>query len=174
MGTFEKHVLLQGSPAAIADIAQAINDDFVSEGFEVQTSYMSNGGADISITKGSLFKAILGMRTALKVTLVPLDGAISFDATVGIFGQQLIPSIISLFYLWPVLITQIWGLVQQSKLDDKALEIAQRILDTSEYPMIDVQSTAPINVIANFCPNCGADLEGDANFCPNCGSKLGL
>lgn len=172
MGTFEKHVVLQGSPAAIGEIAEAIKREFSAEGFEVLATSMSNGGTDISITKGNLFKAVLGMKSALKVTLVPQGNGIAFDASVGIFGQQLIPSIISWFYLWPVLLTQIWGLVQQSKLDDKALEIAQRVLYTSSYSTPVSPAMAESTSAGKFCPNCGIALEGVTKFCPNCGTKL--
>ena len=75
-----------------------------------------------------MFKAVLGLKSALKVSLIPKDNAIAFEAGIGIFGQQAIPTIISMLFFWPVLITQIWGIVQQSKLDDKALEIAEEVL----------------------------------------------
>lgn len=171
MSTFEKHLVLQGSPAAIADIAEAIRTEFSAEGFEVEVYNMSTGGADISITKGNLFKAVLGMKSALKVTLVPQSGGIAFDASVGIFGQQLIPSIISWFYLWPVLITQIWGLVKQSKLDDKALEVAQRVLRTATYSAPAIPASTQVAPAGKYCSNCGTALESEAKFCHNCGTK---
>lgn len=172
MGTFEKHVLLEGSPAAIGEIAAAIQEEFSADGFEVQVCGMSNGGSDISITKGNFFKAVLGMKSALKVTLVPQNGGIAFEASVGIFGQQLIPSIISWFYLWPVLITQIWGLVRQAQLDDKALEIAQRVLASTTYSA-DFAASEQIQVpsAGRYCFNCGTLLDAEARFCPNCGTK---
>lgn len=171
MATFEKHLVLQGSPAAIGDIAEAIKTEFSAEGFEVEVYNMSTGGADISITKGNLFKAVLGMKSALKVTLSPQNGGIAFDASVGIFGQQLVPTIISWFYLWPVLITQIWGLVKQSKLDDKALEIAQRVLHTATYSAPAIPDFTQKASSGKYCPNCGTAIESGAKFCPNCGTK---
>ena len=51
---------------------------------------------DISITKGGLFKAVLGMKTALKVTLLPQGTEVSFEAGVGIWKQQAVPTIISM------------------------------------------------------------------------------
>jgi hypothetical protein len=56
------------------------------------------------------------------------DKSIAFEAGVGIFGQQAIPTIISMFFFWPVLLTQIWGLIQQSNLDDKAAEIVEKVI----------------------------------------------
>ena len=122
MGTFNTKKTLYGTASIIPEIATAIRDDFAKEGYEVSMDALSSGGYDISITKGGLFKAVLGMKTALKITLIPFDGKIRFEAGVGIFGQQAIPTVISMFFFWPVLLTQIWGLIAQSKLDDRALK----------------------------------------------------
>ena len=76
-----------------------------------------------------MFKAILGLRSALKITMKPSrDGNIDFYAGVSIVKQQLIPTIITMTIFSPVVIAQIWGMIKQSKLDEKALEIAERVL----------------------------------------------
>lgn len=128
MGTFKTSKMLYGNPTLIPIISSAIIEEFRKEGYDVTTQDLMSGGKDISITKGGMFKAIIGMKTALKISLKPYDNKIQFEAGVGIFGLQAIPSAIALFVAWPVMITQIWGLVQQSKLDDKALEIAESVL----------------------------------------------
>lgn len=128
MATFNTKQTLYASPSLIPDIAERIKEDFLRDGFEVSTDALSSGGYDISITKGGTFKAVLGMKTALKVTLLPLGGNINFEAGVGIWGQQAIPTIISMFFFWPVLLTQMWGMIEQSQLDDKALSIAQSVI----------------------------------------------
>ena len=109
------------------------------------------------------------MRSALKVNLMPQGDHILFDASVGIFGQQAIPTIISMLFFWPVLITQIWGMVEQSKLDDKALKIVQDVIDTNSHVGT---ATAGTNAGSIFCTNCGASVSEQAKFCPNCGAKL--
>ena len=110
-------------------MAGSLQEYFERDGYEVKVTELSTGGYDISITKGGVFKAVLGMKTALKITLTPLsDKSIAFEAGVGIFGQQAIPTIISVFFFWPVLLTQIWGLIQQSNLNDKAAEIVEKVI----------------------------------------------
>lgn len=166
MGTFSKHVTLPGNIGAIPKIASEIEREFRADGFEVSNSDIVSGGVDISITKGGLFKAVLGMRTALKITLTPQVNGILFDANVGIFGQQVVPTIIMWYFLWPVLLTQIWGLVNQAKLDDKALAIAQRVISNEG-------SSINTNKSVKFCPGCGTPLPSiDAKFCVNCGLKI--
>ena len=171
MATYHTQKLLAATTAQIPQMAEAIRADFESDGFEVAVDTLMSGGRDISITKGNLFKAVLGMRSALKITLTPQSDGVFFDANVGIFGQQAVPTVITLFLFWPVLLTQIWGLVQQSSLDDRALAAAERAIGSTASPssLMSASSTGG----AQFCTSCGARIEGtEAPYCPNCGSKL--
>ena len=158
MGTFATKKILQGNPSLIPVIAEQIKTEFA-----VQIDNLLSGGVDISISKGGLFKAVLGLKSALKVSLIPKDNAIAFEAGIGIFGQQAIPTIISMLFFWPVLITQIWGIVQQSKLDDKALEIAEEVLKNRDS--LDINGMV-------FCTNCGYRNIKGAKFCSECGQAL--
>lgn len=169
MGTFKSSKTFLASPALIPMIAQEIATSFANESYEVQTEELISGGYDISITKGNLFKAVLGMKTALKVNIFPQGDNIRIEAGVGIFGQQAVPTVISLFFFWPVVITQISGLISQSKIDDKVLEIAA---DTIQRESARTY-TAPANTtLGKFCTHCGKQLEADAKFCSSCGNKL--
>lgn len=163
MGTFNTQKLLNGNPALIPAIAARLESAFTAEGYSVNNQSLLSGGADVSISKGGVFKAVLGMRTALKISLTPQSGGIAFDASVGIFGQQVIPTLVMWFFAWPVIITQIWGIIQQSKLDDKALSIAEEVIAGSKD-----SNGAPK---AAICPGCGNELPADAMFCPVCGHK---
>ena len=79
MATFNTKKVLYGSSSLIPAIANRIQEEFQNDGYEVNIDALSSGGYDISITKGGLFKAVLGMKTALKVTLLPHGGNINFD-----------------------------------------------------------------------------------------------
>jgi ribosomal protein L40E len=168
MGTFNTQKVIYGNPSLIPAIASRIESSFSAEGYTVQNQSLLSGSADISITKGGIFKAVLGMKTALKVTLKPQAGGILFDAGVGIFGQQVIPTVIMLFVAWPVLLTQIWGLVQQSKLDDKALAIAEEVVHSADTQTPRIAQMEPSG---KFCTKCGNKLPEGAIFCPHCGNK---
>ena len=168
MGTFATKKILPGNPSLIPAIAEQIRTEFMAEQFEVQIDNLLSGGVDISISKGNLFKAVLGLKSALKVSLIPKDNAIAFEAGIGIFGQQAIPTIISMLFFWPVLITQIWGMVQQSKLDDKALEIAEVMIRNQSSSTISASNTGG----RVFCTNCGHRNIKGAKFCSECGKAL--
>lgn len=165
MAIFSKNQLLLAAPSQIPQIAESIRDEFEADGYEIIVDTLMSGGYDISITKGNLFKAVLGMRTALKITLTPLTDGLLFNAGVGIFGQQAIPTVISMFLFWPVLLTQIWGLVQQSSLDDRALSAAQRSI--AENAKMNNNVTGHI-----YCTVCGHKSENSAKFCSKCGAEI--
>lgn len=173
MATFSTKKTLYGSTSLIPTIGNRIQEEFQNDGYEVSMDALSSGGYDISITKGGVFKAVLGMKTALKVTLLPQGNNIHFEAGVGIWGQQAIPTVISMLFFWPVLITQIWGMVEQSSLDDRALALAEQTISG------DASSSAKASPFASsftetykFCTNCGTKTEGTSKFCPECGAKL--
>ena len=170
MGTFNTKKTLYGAASLIPVMASRIQGEFQNEGYEVKSDALNSGAYDISVTKGGVFKAVLGMRTALHVTLVPQGNDVAFEASVGIFGQQAIPTVISMFFFWPVLITQIWGLVTQAKLDDKALEIATQVAyaNGAKYRQGDASGFGQ----DKFCTSCGSKVNAEAKFCPNCGKQI--
>lgn len=168
MPAFNSKEIIDGSPSLIPAIADAIKEDFAGDGYKVSMDELSCGGYDISITKGGIFKSVLGMRTALKVSLVPYKDKIRFEAGVGIWGQQAIPTIISMLVFWPVLITQIWGMVQQSKLDDRALILAKGIVKGSSGRCNEEHDSQGVK----YCTSCGKENIMSAKFCCNCGKPI--
>jgi hypothetical protein len=168
MGTFKTTKTLYAPASLIPGIANEIDTVLSDEGYEVNSESLIGGGYDISITKGNIFKAALGMKTALKVDIQPQNNSIYIEAGVGIFGQQVIPTIISYFFLWPVLLTQIWGMVKQSKLDDRAIAIAEDYIARNQGNFVGVTATAG----GKFCTSCGKSQSAEAHFCGNCGNKL--
>ncbi len=171
MGTFNTQKLIYGDPSLIPAIASRIESSFAAEGYTVTNQTLMSGVSDISITKSGIFKAVLGMKTALKITLRPQNGGIMFDAGIGIFGQQVIPTMIMMFVAWPVLLTQIWGLVQQSKLDDKALAIAEEVVRNNAASSASQANPYQSSSADKFCTGCGAKIAEDSKFCPICGKK---
>lgn len=171
MGAFNTKTILNGNPSLIPVIADRICQAFAAEGYEINRDNLMSGGVDISVTKGGVFKAIVGMKTALKITLIPQCGSIAFDAGVGIFGQQALPTVISMLFFWPVLLTQIWGLIRQSALDDKALAVAQAVIsENAGYAYAAGVTPGPIP--GKFCTDCGTKLADNARFCSNCGKRI--
>lgn len=168
MAVFNTKKVLYGSPSLIPLIASKMQSKFQADGYDVIMEELNCGGYDISITKGNIFKAVLGMKTALKITLLPQNENIHFEAGVGIFGKQVIPTLIMWYVAWPVILTQIWGLVQQSKLDDEALCIAEDVV----YKDNKNGLIALISNGGTFCPYCGTQNAESADSCSICGRQI--
>ena len=122
---------ISGDILLIPCIAEQIMKEFREDGYDADC-IQDGDHYDISLSNGGLVKSAVGLKTALKINLYPQEGKIHIDAGVGIFGQQAIPSAISALVAWPVVATQIWGIVKQSKLDDKAVAIAENVVVTDE------------------------------------------
>ena len=128
MGAFTTKKTLYGNASQIPVVAEQIRQAFAANGYEVRIDNPADG-QEIYITKGGFVKAALGLRSALKVTMKPTrDGNINFEAGVSIFKQQFVPTVITMCFFSPVVIAQIWGMIKQSKLDEKAVLVAERAL----------------------------------------------
>jgi hypothetical protein len=136
MGTFNSTKTFPYSVEDIAPVAQDVMDHFEAQDFEVTETNIPTGGVQVSIRKGGTFKAIIGMKTALNIKIEPVANGTTVDAGVGIFGQQAIPTAITLLIFWPVIIAQVWNMAHESNLDDEALRVAEESLKahSSEAP----------------------------------------
>ena len=128
MGTFSTSRTVPYQVEDLSPVAQDVMRHFEQQDFEVTETPIRTGGVQVSIRKGGIFKAIIGLKTALNVRIEPVANGTRVEAGVGIFGQQAIPTAITLLVFWPVVIAQVWNMVQQAKLDEEALGVAEQSL----------------------------------------------
>jgi hypothetical protein len=128
MGTFNSSKTFPYFVEDVAPVARDVMDHFEGKDFEVTETNIPTGGTQVSIRRGGTFKAIIGMKTALNIKIEPVSNGTTVDAGVGIFGQQAIPTAITLLVFWPVIIAQVWNMAQESNLDDEALKVAEESL----------------------------------------------
>jgi hypothetical protein len=112
----------------LAPVAQDVMRHFESQDYEVAETNLPAGGVQVSIRRGGTFKAIIGMKTALNIKIEPVDEGTKVEAGVGVFGQQAIPTMITALVFWPVIISQVWNMVQEANLDEEALGVAEESL----------------------------------------------
>jgi hypothetical protein len=135
MGTFNSSKTFPYTVEDLAPVAQDVMDHFEDQDYEVTEAHIPTGGVQVSIRRGGTFKAIIGMKTALNIRIEPVANGTRVEAGVGIFGQQAIPTAITLLVFWPVLVAQVWNMAQESKLDEEALGVAEKSLKShSEAP----------------------------------------
>lgn len=165
MAIFYTTETLIGRPYVVPAMSKAICDYFKSAGYEVKEDESSTGSKEISIAERGIFKTILGQKTALNISIQPTGDVIRFKAYAGIFGSQALRALITYYVWWPMIFTQIWGLIKQSHLDDKALEIAKSVLSSYNY-------TGQAYASGNYCHHCGSSTPNGTRFCPHCGSQI--
>lgn len=125
MGLFKSTKLFCNVVPHTDAVANSLMSFMRYDGYEVNGVKLPSGDWDISIKKGDLFRAVLGLQTALKVTISPAAPHVYVKADVGIFGQQVIPTVLTICVWWPFIISQIWGMIKQSKLDRLVMDKIQ-------------------------------------------------
>lgn len=171
MGTFTSTRTFSLTVDDLTPVVEELRRHFERQGYEVSVQKRIAGDWDISLTKGSLFRSVCGLRTALKIELNPQCGSLLATASVGIFGQQAIPTAITLLFFWPLIITQVWGLVAQSKLDDEALDLIGQSLSRQASTGTAGREVAQVSSGSHgrFCTACGTGMPNSAKFCMACG-----
>jgi hypothetical protein len=169
MGTFSNSRFYPAPAQVVSQVVSDLTSALQAEGYEVKSTNLFSGGADVSVTKGGVFKSVIGMKSALKVVIRPSGNGIAADASVGIFGQQVVPTLITMLVFWPVLLTQIWGLVRQSKLDDHVLDLIGTFVGRHQFssPGAGTGATG-----SQFCTHCGSSVAAGSKFCNECGGKM--
>jgi hypothetical protein len=160
-------------PIVVADLGPVANDlvlHFRQQGYETTVQPTLTGGYDVSLTKGGLFKSVVGTKTALKIAITSGRNQTDVRVSVGIFGLQAIPSAISLFLFWPLLVTQIFGIVHQSHLDEEAISCVEEGLK-ARAAQGSTAAAFPSSQ-QRFCVECGGVNGPGALFCVKCGAKL--
>ena len=170
MAVFEVSRTFPKTLSDLSPVAQDLMSHFRQQGYEVMGDPRATGDWDISLTKGGQFKSVCGLMSALKIQIERRDSSTWARAGVGIFSQQAVPTVISMLFFWPVLITQVWGLIKQSKLDDEAMRVIGESLDRH---VASESSTTGVAAGRNrSCAKCGQNLPAKAAFCPECGTKV--
>ncbi len=129
MATFrnEKTIDVTLDQAGLQAVAADVANHFEGQEYEVDSSLLEDReGWMVSITRGGFFRTVLGQKTALNVSIWSTADGTNLDADIGLFKSQAIPTLITVFIFWPVILGQIWGLVKESKIDDEAIEVAER------------------------------------------------
>lgn len=135
MAGFETIKLIPYTVPDLKPVAKQIVDYYSVQGYETQAMPTISNGWQVSLAKGGGFKKVLGTQMALNVSLEPRAEGTLAKANIGVFGQQALPTVITAFIFWPILLPQIWGAVQQAKLDDETITLVEKELSTYGTPV---------------------------------------
>jgi hypothetical protein len=179
-------------PISVADlepVAQELAGHFKQRNYQVECSPLPDGEWQVGITRGGAFKTALGLKSALKVQIEPRSTGTMVKAGAGIFGKQAVPTAIMLFVAWPVLLTQVWGLIREAGLDDEAVRVVETILTRVQRSgsFSDAGSTSgpgaaqPVDDGSSFdlgtadaasAPSGASEATSPGGFCTSCGTPM--
>ena len=132
--------------ADLTPVGEDVMEHFRQQEYRVSGTRLAGGGWHISVSKGQWFRTLLGLKTALNIRIEPFGDFTRVSAGIGIFELQALPTVITLFVFTPVILGQIWGIVQQQKLDDETVRFIEDRLafyDGSCAPTPSVGFTSP-------------------------------
>jgi hypothetical protein len=162
MSVFRVTKLVPATTADLTPVAQAVMKHFADQDYEVSGEQAGPQCWEIGIHKGGTFRAIVGMKVALRIRIKTVDMSTQMEARIGMLESQGISTAVSMLAFWPVVVTQTWGLVKQSKLDEEAIAVAEEALLTSSATQDSV----------HFCHECGAVVAKGVTACPACARQL--
>lgn len=181
MSLFKSEKLIPISVADLEPVAREVQSHFQQRHYQVNSLQTAAGTWEIDITSGGMFKAAVGLKSALKVQIEAMPAGTVVRAGAGIFGKQAIPTMVTMFVAWPVILTQAWGIIRQAGLDDEAVRIVEISLSRHDRaargrngqdpePQQAYQSpAAAVGTNGTHCAGCGNQLAQSARFCPHCG-----
>lgn len=125
--------VFKADQALIPAIVEAIIGHFKADGYETNVVEEKNGAYLISLAKGDMFASVAGLKMSLNVTIKPVDkDKIDVHCAIGSYGNRALPTIGAALVALPLAIPSIIGVVKQSKLDDKVIEIATDVILNSK------------------------------------------
>lgn len=160
MGRFESSTIINAPQEFIPVACRKIRSAFEAEGFEYSIKTESFNKTVVLITKGNLVMQAVGLKQGLEITFIPGNGNISVAAKGTVIKDQAIATVVSMLVARPVLIAQIVGLINQSKLDE-------RVIETVKLALAEYNEVKPV-----FCTHCGKQVKSTDGLCPECGNRI--
>jgi hypothetical protein len=181
MSIFKSEKLIPISVADLEPVAREVQVHFQQRHYQVTSMQTAAGTWEVDITSGGMFKAAVGLKSALKIQIEAMPRGTMVRAGAGIFGKQAVATVITMFVAWPVILTQAWGIIRQAGLDDEAIRIVEVSLSRHDRaargtngqdpkPEEAYHSPGAANgVSGTHCAGCGNQLAQSSRFCPHCG-----
>lgn len=160
MSTFKSTKSYEVSSSFIPSAVDAVRAALEREGFLFERKPGTYRKTVIEVTKENLVKHIVGLNQGLRISFESDGDRVQVEVQGIVVKNQLIASVISFVFFWPMIVPQIIGLIKQSRLDEKALAI------------VDTAYAAYVHDTPAFCTHCGGKVSVNDVRCPHCGAAL--
>lgn len=162
----------------IRELADVVSNWFQSQQFEAQILEAPGGGLVVQARQPEAWRSILGMSSALNVTMIPQGDNLMVQMGAAKWVDKAAVGAVGLLLFWPALIPAAYGAWKQKQLPNQVFQLIDQYVATGQVPVVGpvpVAAPAPTPVpSAARCPSCGQPVRAGAKFCDNCGTLLQL
>ncbi|MBC7249994.1 MAG: zinc ribbon domain-containing protein [Anaerolineae bacterium] len=163
------------------ELAGVVSDWFQSQQFETQILEAPGGGLVVQARQPETWRSILGMSSALNVTMTRQDENLIVQMGAAKWVDKAAVGAVGLLLFWPALIPAAYGAWKQKQLPNQVFQLIDQYVATGQVPVIPPapapakKAPAPTAAPAGLqCPSCGQPVREGAKFCDNCGAPLQL
>ncbi|WP_103666463.1 zinc ribbon domain-containing protein [Pseudanabaena sp. BC1403] len=162
------------------ELADNLQDWYKSKNFTVQKLTVDGGGVLVQASQGG-WRDVVGISSSLNVVLRQNESTLLVEIGAGKWLDKAAVGAVGVFFLWPLAVTNAWGVWKQSQLPKQTYDFIQKAIDmkvAAQYTP-STQSLLPqlgaLNDSTNsfkFCPACGNSVGENDRFCSKCGHTL--
>ncbi len=178
----------------LRDLADTIKTWFRAHDFDSQVLNAVEGGLIVQARQPETWRTLLGLSSALNVTLIPRGRDLVVEMDAAKWEEKLAVGAVGLI-IHPLLITAAYGAWKQSRLPEEIFKLIDRHLssrgelirppaqsttvsDTASASASTSGTAAPSIPLSapqydeTICPTCKRTSGPEAKFCESCGSPM--
>jgi hypothetical protein len=182
------------------DVARKVSSWLQLHDFESRIVDLPDGRTTVQARQPKSWRYILGMSSALNITISTEGGKLVVETDVGQWAEKVAVGAVGVFILHPLLITMAYGTWKQMQLPEKVFEVIEQYINERQGPAeatrIPVQSSSsgepthvkdipeaisstpapedvsPTTPEETICAKCGKAADEDSKYCDQCGARL--
>lgn len=161
----------------LRELAGVVSDWFQNQKFEVQTLEAPGGGLVVQARQPEAWRSILGMSSALNVTMTPQGENLIVQMGAAKWVDKAAVGAVGVLIFWPALIPAAYGAWKQKQLPNQVFQLVDQYVATGQAPVVAPMPAVTPAAAAPApsglkCPSCGQAVRAGAKFCDNCGAVL--
>lgn len=133
MSLFDQNIHWDYPPDQLSAVIPQLVDQLLLRGYRVTHALQPDGSHLVSISRGGFWAGCIGMSTTLNLIFRSEGQGILMQTDVGLFRKQALPTAVTFLLFWPVAVTQTWGIIKQSRLDQEITDLCGSLFRQTEH-----------------------------------------
>ncbi len=119
-------------PAVFSDLLISLQKWLEENGFKQQRLSTEDGATVIQVEKRGGWKRVVGMSTALNISMHQVENTINVQIGAGRWADKAVVGAVSLVVLWPLAVTAGFGAWQQAKMPERIYNFISEFLKEND------------------------------------------